>query len=126
MKPGTRKFGAATCKVGRTVQVPVHMRDHMMEVSAVFTPVDQRKQGFATKLMGLVCDEADAANKLLLLHVKPYGEPDLGASQLEKWYADKFGFTKIQETPLLMARAVGATPRFLETLTPIGKAILTQ
>lgn len=126
MKAGTRKFGGASCKVGRTVQVPVHMRDHIMEVSAVFTPIEERKQGFATKLMGLVCDEADAAGKLLLLHVHPYGDPDLSASQLEQWYSDKFGFTKIQEQPLLMARAVGATPRFLETLTPTGKAILTQ
>lgn len=126
MKPGTRKFGAATCKVGRTVQVPVHMRDHMMEVSAVFTPIEERKQGFATKLMGLVCDEADKHGKLLLIHVQPYGEPDLGASQLEKWYADTFGFIRIQEKPLLMARAVGATPRFLNNLTPIGQAIQLQ
>jgi hypothetical protein len=126
MKPGPRKFGAATCKVSRTVQVPVHMRDHMMEVSAVFTPIEERNQGFATKLMGLVCDEADAANKLLLIHVQPYGEPDLGASQLEKWYGDTFGFIRIQEKPLLMARAVGATPRFLNNLTPIGQAIQLQ
>lgn len=126
MKPGNRKFGAATCKVGRTVQVPVHMRDSIIEVSAVFTPIEERKQGFATKLMGLVCDEADASGKLLLLHVYPYGEPDMGVGQLEKWYSDKFGFIKIQEEPLLMARAVGATPRFLTTLTPIGEAIKVQ
>lgn len=126
MKAGQRKFGAATCKISRTVQVPVHMRDHMMEVSAVFTPIEQRGNGYATKLIGLVCDEADAAGKLLLIHVAPYGDPDMGASQLENWYADKFGFVRIQEKPLLMARAVGSTPRFLTTLTPIGKATQTQ
>lgn len=124
MKAGQRKFGAATCKVGRTVQVPVHMRDHIIEMSAVYTPIEERKQGFATKLIGLVCDEADAAGKLLLIHVQPYGDSDLGVSQLEKWYADKFGFTRIQDKPLLMARQVGATPRFLTNLTPIGQAIL--
>lgn len=123
---GQRKFGAATCKVGRTVQVPAHMRDSIVELSAVFVPVDQRKQGFATKLVGLVCDEADQAGKLLLIHVQPYGDPDLGVSQLEKWYGDKFGFQRIQDKPLLMARPVGATPRFLNNLTPIGQAIKTQ
>jgi len=126
MKPGIRKFGAATCKVSRTVQVPAHMRDQMMELSAVFVPIDQRKQGWATKLVSLVCDQADAAGKLLLIHVQPYGDPDLGASQLEKWYGDKFGFARIQEEPLLMARPVGATPRFLTNLSPIGQAVQTQ
>lgn len=98
----------------------------MMELSSVFVPIDQRKQGWATKMVGLVCDEADAAGKLLLIHVQPYGDPDLGASQLEKWYGDKFGFSRIQDEPLLMARPVGATPRFLTTLSPIGQAVQNQ
>lgn len=123
MKPGIRKFGGASCKVTRTVQVPEKLRNHMMEVSGIYTPIEQRGQGHATKLMGLVCDEADAAGKLLLIHVQPYGDPDLSAAQLEKWYSDKFGFVRIQDKPLLMARAVGATPRFLTTLTPISQAI---
>jgi N-acetylglutamate synthase-like GNAT family acetyltransferase len=123
MKSGVRKFGAATCKVVRTVQVPAHMRDHVMELSSVHVPAEERRQGFASKLVGLVCDEADADNKLLLLHVQPFGEPGMCTGQLERWYAEQFGFTRIQERPLLMARAVGSTPRFLETLNPIAQAV---
>lgn len=126
MKSGIRNFGGASCKVSRTVQVPEKLRNHIMEVSSIYTPIEERNQGHATKLMGLVCDEADAAGKLLLIHVQPYGEPDMSASQLEKWYADKFGFIRIQDEPLLMARAVGATPRFLAALTPISQAIQQQ
>lgn len=126
MKAGVRKFGAASCQVSRTFEVPASMRDHMMEITEVFTPIEQRGEGFATKLIGLVCDEADAANKLLLIHVQPFGDPDLSASQLEQWYADSFGFVRLQEKPLLMARPVGATPRYLTALKPINQAIQLQ
>lgn len=120
MQPGIRKFGAATCKVGRTVQLPVHMRDRVLEVSALFCPVEQRGQGFACELMHQVCQEADQVGMLLLIHVQPFGEPDMGRTQLATWYATHFGFGPIQPEPLLMARAPGATPRILST--PVAQA----
>lgn len=118
MKLGKRVFGAASCKVGRTLQVPEHMRDRIREVSAVYVPIDQRKQGFATELMCALCNEADADGYVLLIHVNAYGDPDLSNSQLETWY-ERFNFMTIQSEPKLMARQPGSTPRFL---TPIATA----
>lgn len=120
MKPGTRKFGAATAKVGRTVQLPVAMRDHILEVSSVHVPEDQRRMGHASALMHSICVEADQAGKLLLVHCKGYDSPGMTDRELEDWYG-KFGFQVIQAEPRLMARMVGAAPRMF--LTPISQAI---
>ena len=117
MEPGPRKFGAATCRVGRTVQVPVRMRDRMREVSALYCPPEQRGQGFARELMHAVCAESDAANTVLMVHVEPFGDSDMTREQLATWYAEHFGFGPIQSEPLLMARMPGATPRMLATPT---------
>lgn len=121
MKLGRRVFGAASCKLGRTVQVPESMRDSIVELSALFCPPEQRKQGYARSLMNMICDEADRDGKLLLLHASPYAEGGMNAEQLEQWYGVQFGFMAIQAEPRLMARMVGATPR--NRLNPVVEAI---
>lgn len=111
MKLGVRKFGAATCKLSRTVQVPEKMRDDVVELSSLHCPVEERRNGFASQLVQEICDEADAAGKLLLIHVQPFAEEGMSRAHLRHWYAGRFGFQEIQAKPLLMARMVGATPR---------------
>lgn len=123
MKLGKRVFGAASCKLGRTVQVPEHMRDGIVELSGLYCAEAQRREGFATALVGEICNEADEAGKILLLHVAPYALGGLDKAQLAAWYADKFGFSPIQVEPLLMARMVGATPRMM--LKPVAAATIT-
>ncbi len=117
---GERKFGAATCKVGPSVQIPKRMRDRIVEMSGLFCPPEQRGQGFATELVHSVCREADDANYVVLIHVQPYGEIGMSEAQLAEWYARTFGFAPIQVKPLLMARMPGSTPRLL---TPIAQAV---
>jgi GNAT superfamily N-acetyltransferase len=114
MKLGKRQFGAATCKVGSSIQIPKHMRDGIREISAVYVPPEQRRQGFATKLIEQLCQEADEAGLVLLLHVQGFSDEQIGNGNLRDWYT-RFGFAPIQAEPLLMARMVGATPRFLAT-----------
>lgn len=120
MKLGKRVFGAASCKLGRTVQVPAHMRDGIVELSGLFCPAEQRREGFATSLVDMICNEADDDGKVLLLHVAPYAPGGMSKEQLAAWYAGRFGFQPIQAEPLLMARMVGATPR--TTLNPVAQA----
>lgn len=110
---GRYQRGEATCLVKRSVQVPMEMRNGLREISKLETPVEHRGKGHATELLKAICDEADTQALVLLLHVAPFGDTDLGASQLERWY-EKFGFQTIQAEPKLMARMVGGTPRVLE------------
>lgn len=120
---GNYKRGQATCLVKRSVQVPQEMREGLREITKLFTPIAERGKGHANALLTAVCEEADAKSLVLLVHVEPFGEPDLGASQLEQWYA-KFGFQVIQDEPKLMARMVGSTPRVLSAATKaVGLAI---
>jgi hypothetical protein len=99
------------------------MRDGIRELTKLETPVEHRKNGDATALLHAICDEADTQRLVLLLHVEPFGDADMGSSQLEAWY-EKFGFMVIQPEPKLMARMVGATPRLLNPVTAaVGRAI---
>jgi GNAT superfamily N-acetyltransferase len=118
---GKYQRGEATCLVKRSVQVPVFMRDGLREISKLETPVEHRGKGHATELLKAICEEADTQSLVLLLHVAPFGEAELGASQLERWY-ERFGFQTIQEEPKLMARMVGGTPRVLER-SAVNRAI---
>ena len=109
---GKYQRGQASCLVKRSVQVPAEMRDGLREISNLHTPIERRKNGDATELLAALCEEADTHGLVLMLHCKPFGDPELGASQLETWYA-KFGFMAIQDEPRLLARMAGSTPRVL-------------
>ena len=95
MKLGKRQLGAASCRLGSSDALPVHLRD-VIEVSEVFVPEWHRRKGVASRLMRQVCDDADAHAKVLMLM------PD-GDDWLPAWYA-QFGFVAIQNNPVLMAR----------------------
>lgn len=71
------------------------------------------RKGHATALMCDVCGEADAANFMLILEARPFGN-GMSQEQLEKWYQG-FGFWVIeQEGPRLMARMPNSTPTVMQ------------
>jgi hypothetical protein len=128
MKPtqvmnGKYQSGQATCVLQRPASLPVSMRDGIRELTKLHTPIAHRNKGEASQLLREVCEEADRQGIVLMLMPEPFDEPDLGATQLEHWYA-RFGFMTIQAEPKLMARMVGATPRLLNPVTAaVGRAI---
>ena len=98
MQIGVRKLGYASCTLGYTEAIP-NLR--LLEISNVFTEEHRRGEGFASKLINKICDEADEAGVGLILM------PD--TSVLESWYKT-FGFVTIQTEPAtLMARSPKGT-----------------
>lgn len=98
---GRRMDGYASCKLGIPKALPAHMQGPIVELSKLYTRPDKRGQRWATGLMRIVCDEADAKRRFLFLNC----EPDDGPSKddLAVFYAS-FGFEPIQAEPLLMLR----------------------
>lgn len=127
------RVGGASCTIRKCMALPPHMRDGTREVHALRTDVGQRGRGFATTLMHKVCRQADEYNVTLVLFVDPFlvdkGESEatiMGQDALEAWYCTTFGFQKIQQEPMMMARAPGATPRVGLRLAPITRALIEK
>ena len=99
----------------RNPELPAHM-DKVREISRLWTTPGNRKQGYATELLKQVCSEADVMGFVLMLQPKEFGKSE-GLKELTKWY-ERFGFVKIQNNPVLMARA----PEFKATVTATGYA----
>lgn len=99
----------------RNPELPPHM-DKVREVTRLWTAPGNRKQGYATELLKQVCGEADMLGYVLMLQPKEFGRSE-GLKDLAKWY-ERFGFVKIQNNPVLMARA----PEFKATVTATGYA----
>lgn len=106
MKAGKREFYGASLKLAHSTAVPGHIRGAILELSKLETLAHNRKQGYATALMHLVCKEADESGTVLILMPRPFGDAELGSTQLETWY-ERFGFFRIQDDPVLMARGPG-------------------
>ncbi len=117
---GKRRYGEASLELRISKALPAHMRDKTRELRNLQTPVEHRKQGKATFLMDCVTEEADDNGITLVLWPAPYGDIDLGRSQLRDWYARRWGFQEIQAEPLMMARMPGSTPR---RLNPLAQAM---
>lgn len=100
MPDGPRVYRSATLHIGRTTAVPEHMRDGMRELSSLETPAEDQRKGYATALLHQVTAEADRAAMVLILLPDPHG---IEQATLEAFYA-RFGFRKIQDAPVLMAR----------------------
>lgn len=101
MNEGTRKHESATLKVAIPTSVPLKLRDGMRELIAVHTPDEDRRKGYASKLLKAVVEEADLAGIVLMLTVRDDG--DMNSQQLMAWYT-KYGFKAIQMHPVIMAR----------------------
>lgn len=78
------------------------------EVVRVWTDPEHRNQGYATDLLNQVFEEADTLQFVLVLQPKEFGKSN-GLKDLRKFY-EKFGFIKIQDKPVLMARAPTFNP----------------
>lgn len=107
MDTGSRSFESATLIVAIPQAVPAHMQAGMREILSVRTPVEDQRKGYATALLAKVCEEADAARKVLLL--MPHSLGDMSEADLISWY-QRFGFEALPSVndaaPVLMARRV--------------------
>jgi len=130
MKTGFRRVGPASCVVAVAMGIPERLRAQCFELLAVHVPEKHRNKGYATTLIHSVCRDADAANNHLILTVDPYLHPKrhevdgMGKADLKSWYEVRFGFQQIQESPILMMRPPGATPRVGLKLIPQVAAII--
>ena len=102
MSIGRREIGSASCKIVEASGVPEHMQPMMREVLDL-TSTNPRK-GHATALMTRICAEADRTRTTLLLTAHAF-QDGMTDEQLAKWY-ERFGFIKIQDQPVIMARQV--------------------
>lgn len=127
MKSGARTIAkkSASLRIRRCTALPEHMRKDTREVLELTTVPEKRGQGYATSLMHALCREADAANITLVLFVKPFDDEPLSARELRTWYSKTFGFTVLQEDPVLMARMPGSTPKLLK-LHPLQEALYKE
>ncbi len=115
MKIGIRHYLNASCRISMCEAIPTRIRRDVREVTCVDVPENLRRQGMATELLRVVCDEADAHDMTLVLFVKPFGEGEkMDEDHLAQWYTSKFGFTLIQVAPAMMARMPGSTPQFFK------------
>lgn len=101
MTPGRRTHKAASCRVAVAMGLPEDMREQTREIVGVQST--NPRKGHATALMHTVCAEADREWMTLLIHVEPFSD-GMTEEQLLRWYG-RFGFVKIQDDPILMARS---------------------
>jgi len=95
MKTGVRIHGGASCNVDHSPAFPVGI----MEVSSLFVPESLRRNGLASKLLHIVCKDADTSETPLALMID---------TDKPLWLAtlyEKHGFETIQADPVcIMAR----------------------
>jgi len=95
MKTGVRIHGGASCSVGPSSAFP----EGIMEVSSLFVPESLRRNGWASKLITIVCKDADTSGTPIAVMIdtdKPLWLVNL---------YEKHGFETIQADPVcIMAR----------------------
>lgn len=126
MKIGIRALKNASLQVSMPTALPKKMHQGTREISHVDVPENLRRQGMATRLLQMVCKEADEANMVLFLQVGPFGEgPRMDKEELRIWYETSFGFTPIQVEPLLMARMPFVVPSRFKA-NPLAVALIQR
>jgi hypothetical protein len=99
LKPGRIALGGASLDLSYSGIVPMADRDRVLEISNLFTLRTERRNNAAHSLMQDVCEQADQANKLLLLMPEAFDHGGPTTAQLVDWYTGKFGFTYLQHSP---------------------------
>lgn len=107
----------SSCRAVVNPELPEHMHERVREIVRVWTDKDHRGEGYATQLMQEVCNDADSSNMVLILRPQPF-DANISKAKLIEFYK-RFGFSKMQDDPVLMARA----PTFKVLPTMIGDAI---
>lgn len=101
---GPRTNGPASLSIAVPLSLPPAMRFRVREIVRLRTDEAERGKGHASRLLALICAEADDTATTLFLHVKPDG--GLPMTALAKLYLGH-GFVPIQAEPLLMTRMPG-------------------
>lgn len=101
MTPGIRLHKQASLRVAIAEGWPVEIQDQVREIVSIQST--NPRKGHATALLHQVCAEADKWWITLLVQVAPFND-GMTLEQLEKWYC-RFGFLRIQDDPMLMARS---------------------
>ena len=99
LKPGRIALGGASLDLSYSGIVPIAERDRVLEISNLFTLREERGNNCANSLMQDVCEQADQANKLLLLMPEAFDRGGPTTAQLVDWYTRRFGFCQLQSTP---------------------------
>lgn len=102
VNPGLRAHHSATLRVAIAEGLPEEMRSLTRELIEVQSTNPMK--GHANGLMAEVCTEADLWWITLFVQVRPFGDAGMDDAKLERFYR-KFGFRRIQDSPLLMARS---------------------
>lgn len=102
MSPGLRNHRSASLRVAMATGLPEDMRELTRELIDVRS--SNPRKGHANGLMAEVCHEADAWWITLLIQVRAFGDAPMDDAKLERFYK-KFGFRRIQDSPLLLARS---------------------
>lgn len=109
----TYKVGEASCELELFNEKGFDMNSSVKWVKNLYVPVEQRKQGLASKLLLQLGKEADQAQVALILECRPY-EESIDAESLERLYK-RHGFVTIQEKPKLMTR-IPVPPMLFEAI----------
>lgn len=99
LKPGRIELGAASLELSYCGFVPPAERGRVLEITNLLTKGTERRQNHANSLMQDVCEQADQANKLLLIMPEAFDQGGLTTAQLVDWYTRKFGFSYLQQFP---------------------------
>lgn len=99
MKPGTITLGPASLHLSYSAIVPPNLRGNALEITELLTCPSERGNNHANSLMQDVCEQADQANKLLLLMPESSDNNGLTTEQLFDWYMRRFGFVVLQLSP---------------------------
>jgi GNAT superfamily N-acetyltransferase len=97
------------CSLQVVVNPELDSLPRVREILALYTEPAQRNKGYASELLKEVCAEADKHAIVLILKPEPYGSTG-GLKHLQAFYK-KFGFTRIQDRPVLMARPIVFNPK---------------
>lgn len=110
MKRSYRDPGGLTARVVlsefHAADFDVDARWNGMLVDSVYTDPRDRRRGAATRLMTLVCEEADRERTHLFLGVVPDEDGPLDVDQLTAWYTG-FGFICWEHADNLLWRPPG-------------------
>ena len=102
MTEGLRTHRSASLRVAMATGLPEDMRLLTRELIDVRST--NARKGHANGLLAEVCHEADMWWMTLVIQVRPFGDAGMDDARLERFYK-KFGFRRIQDSPLLMARS---------------------
>jgi len=95
MTPGIRRNFFSRLELQHMDGIEESAKGQLLQLVALQTAPEHRKQGHATSLLNAVCKEADEAKVILVL------SPESDDKLLREWYA-KFGFEAIQFKPVVL------------------------